>query len=84
MAGTAHKLDAVDAGHDDIGDQQIDRVLGDIGERRVAVRQVVHLVPGPPQSVGEENANIFVVLNEEDTSHDRSAWFAPRRFGTNT
>jgi N-formylglutamate amidohydrolase len=72
VIGAAREFDAVQPGHDDIGEQQIDRPLAHPGERRIAVAHGMDFMPGPAQRAGEEETEIVVVLSEENARHDGS------------
>ena len=65
----ARQLDAVDARHDDVGEQEVE--IGDTGEREggIAVAHRIHLVAGALERPCEKRAHVVVVLGEEYSRH---------------
>ncbi len=70
VAGAARQFDAVDPRHDHVGQEQIDLVAGGPAQRRIAVAQGAHLVPGAAQRAGEEYPDAVVVFGEKDACHE--------------
>jgi N-formylglutamate amidohydrolase len=71
-ADPARQLDAVDARHDDVGEEEIE--IGVPGERqgRIAVANRLHLVAGPLKGSREEGAHVVIVFGEEYSRHRAS------------
>ena len=66
--GLAGHLDAVHAGHDDVGEQQVP-VLVEHGGGLLAVGAGGHLIAGAFQRAGQEAAQGVVVFGQEDAGH---------------
>ncbi len=69
LGGAARQLDAVEPGHDHIGEQQVEGHLGELGQRVQAVTDRHHLVTGPAQGLGQELAHGVVVFRQQDLRH---------------
>ena len=62
-------LDAVDAGHHDIGEQQIVIAVVSLHESGLAVRDRVDRMAGTPQPAAEKSAQLIIVFGEKDPRH---------------
>jgi hypothetical protein len=71
-AERAGQLEAVHPGHAQIGEQQVRPVHRRQFVRRLPVRCVRDLVPGPAQQPRENHGDVLVVLGNEYYGHVRS------------
>ena len=67
--GALGKLDAVHAGHDDVGEQQVEVSVLEVLMGFLAITKIDHLVPGAHQGLRQELAQGFVVFDQKDVRH---------------
>src|SRR6185437_14626654 len=73
IVGAAREFDAIEPRHHDIGKQKVDGVLVHEAEGGFAVAVIADLMAGAAERPRQEEAEIFVVFGEENSSHDTSA-----------
>src|SRR5579883_438367 len=69
LAGLQCERDAVEFGHDDVGQQQVEASAGQGAERGGAVRNRRHIVTGMAQRTRDEGAYRRVILRHQDPRH---------------
>ena len=67
IADPRERLPAVERGHRHVQDDEIRRRREELAQARAAVRRLANLVSGPGQQRPDEAANVFVVVDHEDS-----------------
>ena len=70
LGTTTGQFDPVNAWHHDVGQQQVEHFALERGERRLAILEVLDIVPGPLQGRSQEGAHHFIVFSQQNFAHN--------------